>query len=149
MAITSPTGTITAANSIFTISSAILPQSPVQLQQFMADDVFDTDAMKTVEHSMGVDGTLSFGFVFVPIMMRVALQANSPSIVVFDTIFTQQQLASTVYPLSGTVIIPAIGKKFSLTNGALEEYKPLPDAKRMLQGQRFQLVWNQVVPAPM
>lgn len=148
MTIVSPTGTITSANAVFSISSSILPSSPIQLQQFMADDIFDTDAMRTVEHAMGVDGTLSFGFVFVPMMMRVALQANSPSIAIFDTIFTQQQQASTVYPLSGTVILPAISKKYSLTNGALEEYKPIPDAKRMLQGQRFQIVWNQVVPSP-
>jgi hypothetical protein len=148
MSIVAPTGTITSASAVFTISCSILPQSPVQLQQFMVDDIFDTDAMRTVEHAMGVDGTLSFGFVFVPMMMRVALQANSPSIAVFDTIFAQQQQAETVYPLSGTVTLPAISKKYSLSNGALEEYKPLPDAKRMLQGQRFQLVWNQVVPAP-
>ena len=146
---TAPTGTITSANAVFSISQPLLFPTPVQLQQFMADDIFDTDAMKTIEHSMGVDGTLSFGFVYVPMMMRVALKANSPSIAVFDTIFTQQQSGSTVYPLSGTVLLPAISKKFSLTNGAMEEYKPLPDAKRMLQGQRFQIVWNQVVPAPM
>lgn len=143
-----PSGTITSANTIFSISCSILPQSPVQLQQFTADDIFDTDEMTIIEHSMGVDGYLSFGFVYVPMMQRVALQANSPSIAIFDTIFTQQLAAATVYPLSGTVIFPALNKKFALTNGGLRGYKPLPDPKRTLQPQRFQIVWQQPIPGP-
>ena len=77
-----------------------------------------------------------------------ALQANSPSINFFETIFTQQLAALDVYPVSGTILLPALGKKYNMRNGGLTNYKPMPDAKRTLQPQRFQITWQSVLPAP-
>ena len=143
-------GTITSANTILALSQAILFPTPQQIQQFAADDITDTDQVKNVEAIMGVDGTLSFGFVFAPVMQNVTLQANSPSITnFFDVIYAYQIQALDVYTLNGTLLFPGTGKKYNMTNGAMTDYKPTPDAKRTLQPQRFRITWNTVLPAPL
>jgi hypothetical protein len=140
--------TITSANATLTLSQPTLFPAPVKMQQFAVDDVFDTENIRAVETLMGVDGVLSFGFVFVAVVQNIALQANSPSNSFFDVIYTQQQAALDVYPLNGTIILPAISTKFTLSNGALTGYKPTPDGKRTLTPRRFQITWNKIAPAP-
>ena len=143
-------GTLTSANTVLALSQAILFPTPEQIQQFAADDVTDTDSVKNVEALMGVDGNLSFGFVYAPIMQNVTLQANSPSITdFFDVLYSYQVQSGDVYPLSGTLLFPGTGKKYNFTNGAMTDYKPTPDAKRTLQPQRFRLTWERVLPAPL
>jgi hypothetical protein len=140
--------TITSANAVLTLQQATLFPAPVQMQQFAVDDVFDTENVRSVETLMGVDGVLSFGFVFVAIVQNIALQANSPSNSFFDVLYTQQVAALDVYPLNGTIILPAIATKFTLANGVLSGYKPTPDGKRTLTPRRFQITWNRIAPAP-
>lgn len=141
-------GTITSANAVLTLSQATLFPAPVQMQQFAADDVFDTENIRSVEALMGVDGVLSFGFIYVAIVQNIALQANSPSNSFFDVIYTQQTAALDIYPLNGTIILPGISTKFTLSNGAMTGYKPTPDGKRTLTPRRFQITWNKIAPAP-
>lgn len=139
---------ITSADTVLNLNQSILFPTSQQIQQFAADDIFDTDQIKSLEALMGVDGFLSFGFVFVPMMQNYALQADSASISFFETIFTQQLAAKTVYPVSGSILFPSLGKKYTLTNGGLSGYKPTPDAKRVLQPMRFQVTWQSILPAP-
>lgn len=142
-------GTITSANVVFTLSQATLFSTPQKIQRFAADDVTDTDQVKNVEALMGVDGNLSFGFVFAPVMQNITLQANSDSITqVFDLLYAQQIAAEDVYPLTGSLFFPGIGKRYTMTNGAMTDYKPTPDAKRTLQPQRFRITWEKVLPSP-
>lgn len=138
---------LTGANSVITLSQATLFPTPQQLQGFAADDVTDMDAAKILEALMGVDGVLSFGFVWVERMQEITLQADSASNSFFDAISTQQEAVQDVYPLSGTVILPAIGLKFILINGALETYKPMPQVQKIIKPRKYRVVWNKVTPA--
>ncbi len=138
---------ITSASAIvmFTIPGIfVIPQ---QLQGFAADDIFDTDPLESAETLMGVDGKLSAGFVFVPTLQNYALQADSPSIFIFDTWWNAQQIAHEVFFANATVLLTSIGKKWAMTNGILSNYKPLPDAKKVLQPQRFRVTWESSLPA--
>lgn len=139
---------ITSANATLSISQAILFPTAVQIQGFATDDLADVEAVRVVEHQMGVDGVLSFGFVWNEKNMDINLKADSPSVAVFDTINTQQEAAQDVYPLNGTIILPGVGKLYNLVNGAMETYKPMPAVKKLLQPQRFRLVWNRVIAIP-
>jgi hypothetical protein len=141
-------GTITSANVFLTLSQTILFPTPQSIQGFMADDVFDTPQVRTKEVLMGVDGTLSFGFVWAARPVTVALQANSPSLSFFDTINAQEEAAQDVYPISGTLIYPSISTRFTLVNGAMTDYKFIPDAKRTLIGRRMVLTFNRVIVSP-
>ena len=139
---------LTSANSVITLSQAILFPTGFQLQNFSSNDITRMDGARILEHQMGVDGVLSFGFVWVERMQDISLKADSSSISFFDTISTQQEAAQDVYPLNGTLILPSIKKMFNLVNGGLETYPPIPDVAKSLQPQRFRIVWNRVVPIP-
>lgn len=139
---------ITSANATLSLFQSTLFPTPVQIQQFATDDIADIESATILERQMGVDGVLSFGFVWTERLMEVTLKADSPSVAFFDTINAQQEAIQDVYPLNGTIIVPAIGKMYNLVNGGLQQYKPMPGIKKVLQPQRFQLVWNRVLAIP-
>jgi hypothetical protein len=124
----------------------LFPQAQ-QLQGFAADDVTDMPAVKILEHLMGVDNFLSFGWVAVERIQEITLQADSASNSVFDTINNAQQAIQDVYPLSATIIFPGINLKFACTNGGLENYKPIPQAQKIYRPRKYQIVWNLVTPS--
>lgn len=139
---------LTGANAVLMLSQATLFPSPVQIQQFAPDDVTDIEAARILEHQMGVDGVLSFGFVWTERSQDISLKADSPSVAFFDTINTQQEAIQDVYPLNGTLLLPSVGKMFTMINGGLETYKPLPGVKKLLQMMRYRIIWNRVVAVP-
>lgn len=140
---------ITSSNAIITLSQPTLFPIPIQIQGFAPDDVFDIDQIKSVETSMGVDGILSGGFVYVEVMQNITLQADSASNDFFDVLHAQMVAAGDIYPISGLIILPSITTKWALQNGFLTGYKPAPDAKKILQPRKYQITWNRIVPAPM
>jgi hypothetical protein len=139
---------LTSANAVISLSQPILFPTPQVLQNFAADDITDVEAATVLEHQMGVDGVLSFGFIWSVRTQEITLKADSVSNSFFDTINTQQEAAQDVYPLAGTILLPAIGLLFNLVNGGLESYKPMPAVRRVLQPRRFRIVWNRVVAVP-
>lgn len=141
-------GDLTASNAVITLSQEILFPVPQQLQGFAADEVTEMDPVEILESLMGVDGILSFGFVWAERMQGITLQGDSDSNAFFDTINAQQQAAQTVYPLSGIVVLPAIGLQFTLINGGLKTYNPMPGVKKVIQPRKYRVVWNKVIPAP-
>ena len=138
---------LTSANAIITLSQAVLFPTPFQIAQFAADDVTGMPDVTILEDQMGVDGVLSFGFVWVPRGQEITLKADSPSVAFFDAISVQQEAVQDVYPLNGTILLPSIGKLFNLINGGLRRYKPMPDVKKILQPLRYGILWNRVVPS--
>ncbi len=139
---------LTASDAVVMLSQPILFPTPQQLQGFAADDVTDMDAAEILEALMGVDGVLSFGFVWTARMQTITLQGDSASNSFFDQVNNQQQAAQTVYPLNGIVTLPAIGLKFTLVNGGLQTYKPMPAVKRIIQPRSYRITWGRVIPAP-
>lgn len=139
---------LTASNAVINLTQPTLFSASQQMQGFAADDVTDMDAVKILEHLMGVDGILSFGFIWVERMQEITLQGDSASNSFFDTINTSQEAAQTAYPLNGVVLLPAIGLMFNLINGGLETYKPMPQVQKIIRPRKYRIVWNRVIPAP-
>lgn len=140
-------GTITAANAVLTLSVTNLFPVPQQIQGFAADDVFDTEDLETAETSMGVDGKLSAGFVFNPVKQGFTLQADSASNDFFESIYAAELAARDKFELNGSVLLPAVGKLYTMTTGYMNGYKPISDAKRTLQPRKFMITWQSVLPA--
>lgn len=138
---------ITGANAVFQLAITGLFPAPQQLQGFAADDVFTVDQLKSAETLMGVDGTLSAGFVFVPVEMNISLQADSPSTSLFDIWWSSQQTAEDLFYATGIVVLTSIGSKWNLTKGVLTGYQPLPNTKKLLQPRVHQITWQSVVPS--
>jgi len=141
---------ISSANTIFVITIANLYPTPVQLQNYAADDILDIDALKSAETMMGVDGILSGGFVNVPWVQKVHLMGSSNSNLVFETWWASSLAAQDVYVASGTITYPSIKKVYTLTTGFLTSYKPLSAAKKLLQPREYEITWQigAVSPTP-
>lgn len=138
---------ITGANAVFQLSVPGVFDFPQQLQGFAADDVFDTEALESVETLMGVDGFLSGGFVYVPVPQTIALQADSPSMAIFDQWWAAMQQTRGIYVANAVVVLTAVGTKWALTKGMLTSYMPIPAVKKLLQPRRFRVTWESVSPA--
>lgn len=141
-------GTITSADTVFTLAVQTLFPTPQQLQGFATDDIYGVAQIKSVEVMMGVDGVLSGGFVFVAVPQKITLQADSESNDVFDLWWTTMQATKGVLRASGLIQLPAIATKFVHTTGFLTGYTPIPTAKRLLQPREYEITWQSIVPAP-
>src|SRR5208282_708438 len=97
---------ITAADCIFMLGVNNVFSNPLQLQQFAADDIFDSEQLTMAEYLMGADGYLTGGFINVPTPMTIALNADSPSIAIFDTWYLYMKQNQTLTWAFGTVAFP-------------------------------------------
>ena len=141
--------TITSANASFVLSITGLFPAPIVLQGFAADDMFTTDPQKPVEVSMGVDGKLSGGFVKHQIVQKIKLSPDSPSIFYFDAWLAAMNTANDAFSASAIVTMPGNGAKYALINGWLTSYKGVPDAKKLLQPQEFEITWESITKVSM
>jgi len=141
-------GSLTSATAVYMLTIPGVFSSPQQLQQFAADDIFSTEMLKSVEVSMGVDGILSGGFVFVPVVQSIMLQANSPSLEQFDQWWSAMQVAQETYTAQAVITLKSLGKKWAMTQGFLTGYMPIPDAGKTLKPRKMEITWQQAVPNP-
>lgn len=137
---------ITSANAAITLSCPGVFSAPQLMQGFAVDDIFSTDPLEIAETMMGVDGRLSGGMVYNPVTQGWSFMAGSPSIPVFDQIYTQGRANEAVYFMQANIKLIAINMKYNLINGLLVTYPPIPDAKKLLQPRKFAIRWESVVP---
>lgn len=142
-------GDITAANAVFIVSVPLLLPTPQQLQGFAADDIFDFDDIDAGDLIMGVDGVLSAGMIFAMKPQNISLQADSASNAsLFDAWFAGEQAATAKFAAQGQITLPNVGQAWTLINGYLSRYKPVPDAKKLLQPRKYRITWQTIVPLP-
>ncbi len=141
--------TLTSANAIITLTVAGLYDTPVQLQQFMAEDIFDMPTATHAEVVMGADGVQSAGFTYTSRPQTFKLQANSPSCQLLDDWINAEEQAIDVFRADGQITLPALGKVWTMSNGVLTNFSQIADAKKILQGRQFTITWNAVVGAPL
>ena len=98
---------------------------------------------------MGVDGTLSAGWVPRPYVKTVTLQADSSSRDVMDAIVAAQDANRTIYRLNGVITLPGNQRSYSLARGVLSQHQPMPDGQRILQPTTYQITWERVIPVPL
>jgi len=141
-------GSITAANAIVTLTIPGIFSAPQQLQGFDVDDVYDVESVDVAETKIGVDGVMSSGYIFFMTPWTVALQADSASVLVFETWLATQKAQGLLFPATGTVQLQSTGRKYAMTNGVLQNMKQMPPVKKVLQPRLFKLMWQDISPAP-
>jgi len=141
--------TITSANSVYTITVASLYPSPVTLQGYEADKAFTTEAIDLAEVNMGVDGRMTAGYTPMPTTQTVTLQADSPSIIIFETLIQATKTAREIFYISGSIALPSTGRVYAMTRGVLTNVKQIPDAQKVLKGMDFVITWQSVNVAPL
>lgn len=140
--------TITSATAQFSLAVVGLFNSPVLIAGWAADDAFLGEALENAEVVMGVDAKMSTGWVPNPVKVALVLQPDSPSIDVFNAWGVAQQGTKEVYLANASVYIPATTYKYALTKGVLSSWRPLPELKRIIQPQRFELTFESIVGGP-
>ena len=139
--------TITSANSVFTLVVPDVFPVPQNLQGYAVDDAFDTESVELSEALMGVDGRMSAGYTPYITPMTIHLMADSPSIDLFDAWRGAETAAQEVFFAQATIVLPSVGRAYVLNNGVLTNYKPLSDAKKVLQAVSYTIKWEAVNPA--
>ena len=139
---------ITSANALIVLTVPGVLAVATQLQGFAADDVFDTDDVEMAATLMGVDGILSGGFVYSMVPWNIALQADSPSMPVFEAWDQAQQAVVDVLPAQATVTLTSVGRSYQMVTGYLVRGKRMPDAKKTLMPRKWRIDWQRVIPIP-
>lgn len=136
--------TITSANSEFLLlCPQVFPVGQV-LEQFDTDNAFDTEDVTPVETKLGVDGNMASGWVPHLTKMTIHFMADSDSIDTIDQIYAVQDQQREVIVLNASIWLPSVGRVYTCTNGRLTKWKPLPDAKKLLEAQTAELTWERV-----
>ncbi|MHA1040036.1 phage tail fiber protein [Enterobacter ludwigii] len=137
--------TITSADSIFALTVINLFPSAQTLEGYAADAMFALGDTEMAVSVRGADGKLSGGFVFGEYLQTITIMPDSPSRDLFETWQLTSLTSKAVFRCNATIILPAISRKFTLTNGILQRVKAIPDAQRVLQAMTFQINWESVV----
>lgn len=136
--------TITSANSVFTLAIPDVFPTPQNVQGYAADDAFANEPVDAAEAVMGVDGIMSAGFTPFITKLNITLQADSPSIPIFEGWLQAQEAAREVFFANASIVLPSIGRIFTFTKGAMTRTKQLPDAKKILQPVTYEISWESV-----
>lgn len=137
--------TLTAANSVLTITVPDLDIGPVQLQGFATDDAFDTPEVKPAEVMVGVDGKKSQGYVAFLVPFKFTLQADSLSIDIMDAIEEAQEAAQETYAIGISLSAPGLSKLWTFTNGTITSFKKTPAGKKLMQPQNYEITCEKMI----
>lgn len=136
--------TLTAATAQFSIAIPGLFNTPVPLSGYAADDAFSVEAVQNAELVVGVDAKMSGGWVAALKKMPIVFQADSPSIDIFNTWGVVQEGTKEILYAQATIYIPATTYKYTCVKGALSEWRPLPELKRIIQPMRYEITWETI-----
>lgn len=139
--------TITSANSTFLLTIPGIYNQPVAIQGYSADDAFSSENVTPTESVMGVDGHLSAGFVSHPVKMKIRLQADSPSRVIFDQWYAAHQLSRDAYFANALITLPSIGSSYVALNGVLSAFTLMPPAKKTLKELDYEITFESITTA--
>ncbi|QDJ44802.1 phage tail fiber protein [Bordetella hinzii] len=139
--------TLTSSNSVLMIGVAGIFPVPQKMQGYATDDAFAFEALQIAQAVMGVDGRLSGGYTPQPVIQTITLQADSPAKEIFEVWLASMKTTREVFYANGTLSIPSIDRKFTMTKGILTQSPPAPTARAILQPMTFQITWENVSPA--
>jgi hypothetical protein len=139
---------ITSADSVYTLVVPEVFDGPFQLEGYSADAAFETGQSDNGEVILGVDGILSAGWVPYLTEQTIQLQADSNSIDIFDQWIATENQAREKFQATAIIILPSIGRKYSLAQGYLKSIVPIPSARKVLQPRSFVIVWGLINVGP-
>ena len=140
---------ITSANAVFMLNIPNLFNAPQAMTNWATDDLYDADPLASAETLMGLDGHLSWGFVYTAQTIRFAFQADSPSLAVWEQLRAAEVAIIDKYPLSATISLPSLNRQYVLNIGVMSLYPAISNAKRTLAPRIFTTVWESIVGQPL
>lgn len=137
--------TLTATNSRFTMTFPDVFAVPQRIQGYSVDDAFGTDPLDVTENVMGVDGKMSSGYTPNITKVNVMLQADSPSVLTFETLLQQYLTQQEVFIGTGVISLPGLGKLVTMSNVVIKSATQFPTAKKIMQPQAYVLEVGRIV----
>lgn len=134
--------TLTSANSEFVLVIPAVFDGPVILQGYATDDAFGTEDVAPAEAKIGVDGRKSSGYTPYLVKMLIHHQADSVANAIFDQWNAAIIAARDDLTASGSIMAPSLGQAWTLNNGSLTRFKPVPDAKKMFEARTYEITWE-------
>jgi hypothetical protein len=77
--------------------------------------------------------------------MTIHLQADSPSVFLFDAWRNAQNAAVDVFSASGSINLPGTSMVYTLNNGFLTSATPFPAVKKTLTPLVYEITWQSIV----
>jgi len=139
--------TLTAANSVYLLAIADLYPVAQKLEGYATDDAFSVEDIAPAEVVKGVDGKMSGAFLPTVSPQTIVLQADSPSIDIFENWLSAQKAAREIMYASATILLPAVGKKYACSKGVLTKVTQHAGVKKTLGPQTYQITWDDISPA--
>lgn len=121
---------ITSANA--TVAMSVGGLFSINLENFSADSSFTTDTVQSTETRMGVDGHMAAGFTPAIKPLTINLEAGSPSTEYMQLLRQVQEVNKKPYRVQTVISIPAIGKRYTFSEGVLHDSKAIPDGQNVL-----------------
>lgn len=136
---------VTALNAnVVMVVEELFPQG-VRLEQFSTDAAVSQGDDTFAETRMGVDGQMVVGVIDQIKTVTITLEPSSPSVVYFETLARAIRSNKKHYPITLLVNLPAVGKTYTYSNGALKTGKMLPDVNQTLQPIAYTIDFEKVV----
>jgi hypothetical protein len=144
---------ITSANSVLTVApraaGLIGSGGAFTVEGYASDSAFMAEDVDVAEARMGVDGKLSVGHTPYIVKQTITLQADSPSITLFEAILNAQNTLRQPIVLDAVLSLPAVSKNYVFTKGAMTRATPFPPGKKVLEPVSYELSWETVAGVPL
>lgn len=141
--------TITSTNSVLMLAIGTLVPVPQKIEGFSADAAFAFDDETIAEIVAGIDGNMSAGYIYTPTVQKITIMPNSQSYDLFSLWrATQKTLREIVYA-NGSLALPSVGIKMTMTKGVLTVLKAAPTVAKTLQPIEYSITWETVSASPL
>ncbi|EAM8301880.1 hypothetical protein FYP34_04155 [Salmonella enterica] len=124
---------ITSANSKLRIVVPAYYPGGFDVDDYAADNMFETGALQNAEEQMSADGKYHAGFVFNPTEFTINLMPTSNAGSLVDDWLAAERTAIAKFQCNATLTVPALGAKWNFVNGVLYTWTPTPPGRRVLQ----------------
>ncbi|EAA8256850.1 hypothetical protein AH633_002511 [Salmonella enterica subsp. enterica] len=124
---------ITSANSKLRIVVPAYYPGGFDVDDYAADNMFETGALQNAEDMMSADGKYHAGFVFNPTEFTINLMATSNAGSLIDDWVSAERTAIGKFTCNAVLTVPALGAKWNFVNGIIFTWTQLPPGRRVLQ----------------
>lgn len=124
---------ITSANSKLRIVVPAYYPGGFDVDDYAADNMFETGALQNAEEQMSADGKYHAGLIFNPTEFTINLMATSNAGSLVDDWMAAERTAIAKFQCNATLTVPALGAKWNFVNGVLYTWTPTPPGRRVLQ----------------
>ncbi|ECG5735956.1 phage tail fiber protein [Salmonella enterica] len=124
---------ITSANSKLRIVVPAYYPGGFDVDDYAANNMFETGALQNAEDMMSADGKYHAGFVFNPTEFTINLMATSNAGSLIDDWVSAERTAIGKFTCNAVLTVPALGAKWNFVNGIIFTWTQLPPGRLVLQ----------------